>query len=377
MATEQETLDEWSRLTGMDDSFSAVTGGTGSFSAAKGFEFLETDIGSALEESRRISASTSDKAYRKLIAHKNCTSYSKLEELHECPRRYELNELQAASDIPLDTEQVNLDFAFGHAVGAGIQTYGATGNLVAAQFAAFCAWKAPWDAEKFDKRGTPSKKSLAHALIAVEKFEQFWRSYLSEFHVVRLPDGRPATELSFCVDFENGFFHFGHIDTILQHNETGQLVVWEGKTRGFPTNEAAYANSNQALSYSVVVDAIARQLEVPADYDVYYIIWNSGEGEFQLLPFHKTRTQRAEWLQDTLLSHSTISTYQRIGFYPKRGSACLNQYGRTCKWFGQCGMSNGALFSGNDAPSLTDVEQVESVDFRFRLSDLVRVQQEK
>lgn len=344
------------------------------------YNFLDADIGATLEEARRISANTADKAYRKLTASANVTSYSLLTNLHKCPRMFELDKLQANSQLLVDTGEVNLDFAFGHAVGAGIQTYAATKNLVAAQFAAFLAWRAPHDAEKLDKRGSSTGKSLAHATYAIEAFSYFWEQELSEWEVVRLPNGRPATELAFAVNMQQQpvpMYHFGHIDTVLQHKATGRLAVWEGKTTTFEeVDEAEFANSSQALGYSVVVDKLAEVLGANGtEYEVMYIIYSSKGKKFTLLPFGKTRTQRAEWLQDTLLDHANIATYQRIGFYPKRGESCVNKYGRKCQWFGSCHMQNDSLFPGVHPPVLEDVDSVESLDFKFSLDELIKNQQ--
>lgn len=336
----------------------------------------------ALTEAKAISANTSDKAYRKLTSHENVTSYSLLSKLHECPRKYELDKLQAnhpSSEIP--TEIINLDFAYGHSVGAGIQTYAATGSVTAAIFAAMLAWKAPWDAEKIDKKGNEVGKSLTAATLAVEKFSYWWERNLADWEVVVLPSGKKAVELAFAIDMQNGRYHFGHIDVMLRHRELGTLAVWEGKTTGFENiDEAAYANSNQALGYSVVVDAIAKQIGATGtEYEVLYIVYSSKSRDFQLLPFGKTRSQRAEWLQDTLLDHASLDTYKRINFYPKRGENCINRYGFRCNWFGQCTMRNDSLFPGLELPALeaSKLESIESLDFVFRLDELIEAQTTK
>ncbi len=383
---------EHSMATGNYDPFASLDdillpGDDGTYKAPRGYDFLNGDIGATIAEAKRISANTADKAYRKLTASKNVTSYSLLTSLHKCPRLFELDKLQANSEILVESGTPNLDFAFGHAVGAGIQTYAATRSLLAAQFASFLAWRAPHDAEKIDARGNSPGKSLAHATYAVELFADFWDQELSDWEVVKLPSGHPATELAFAVDFEqkdadgtaNPIYHFGHIDTVLQNRETKTLAVWEGKTTTTEDiDEAEYANSNQALGYSVVVDAIAQLLGANStEYEVFYIVYSSKGRKFHLLPFGKTRTQRAEWLQDTLFDHANLQTYQRIGFYPKRGENCVNKYGRKCHWFGTCQMSNQSLFPGVDAPALKDVDDVESLDFKFTLSDLLKSQQER
>lgn len=332
----------------------------------------------SLGEAKAISGNTTDKEYRVLMRNGNCTSHSKLSLLHKCPRLYEIEMLRASSPaVVAEPDELNADFAYGHAVGAGIQTYGATKDLVAAQFAAFLAWKAPYDFEKLDKYGKPTGKSLPWALYAVEQFAFFMESSeLADYEVLRLPDGRPAVELSFGVDTENGFFHFGHIDTVLQHKATGKIAVWEGKTTGMEhVDEAAYGNSYQALGYSVVVDAIANSLGLPdADYEVLYVVYSSKAREFQLLPFTKSKTQRSEWLQDLLLTHATIAKYQELQFFPKRGDHCLDKWGKKCRWYGQCQMRNTSLFPAAQVTSITDIAAIKSVDFKFTLTELIAAQ---
>ena len=330
-------------------------------------------------EAISIAANTSDKEYFKLTGSSNATSNSKLLKLHECPRLYELEGLKAAAGLGVGNNlQTNLDFAFGHAVGSGIQTYGATGNLVASQYAAFTSWRAPYEAEKTDKKGNVVGKSLPMALHAVEKFSQFREQELGEYQVLRLPSGQPAVELSFAIDTGNGFFHFGHIDTVLQNVRTKKLAVWEGKTRGTPAQDADYANSYQALGYSVVVDAVAEQLDLPGqDYEVLYIVYDSKNRAFQLLPFTKSRSQRAEWLQDLLLNHAMLSKYQELKFYPKRGESCINKWGKTCSWYGTCQMRNESLFPSIVPAKIASIEQLKTVDFTFTLDQLVQAQKNR
>lgn len=345
---------------------------------------IDTGVNSAaLAESKRISVSTSSKTYRKLIASENATSYSKLAQLHSCPRKYELDQLEANSkssgiEIEEDAATINLDFAFGHAVGAGIQTYATTRSLVASQFAAFIAWKAPWEAEKLDKRSGEATKSLTLAEIAVEKFGYFYEQALGDWEVAVLPSGKPAVELSFAIDMGNGFFHFGHVDVVLRHKVLNKLAVWEGKTTGFESiDEAIYANSNQALGYSVVVDAIAGLLgAVGGDYEVLYVVYSSSTRNFSLLPFGKSRTQRAEWLQDLLLDQASLGQYQKLNFYPKRGESCYSYSFRSrCKWFGNCTMKNSSLFGDEPLKKITSLD-VTDVDFKFTLAELVNAQKD-
>lgn len=355
-------------LSRLDEIFSADGGlGTSTLSS--------TD---ALGEAKAISASTSDKEYRSLMRAGNATSNSKLSLLTRCARHYELDMLRANS-AEAPGESSNVDFAFGHAVGSGIQTYGATRDLVSAQFSAFMAWKIDYAAEKLDARGNSTGKSLAMALHAVEQFQYFYAEQLNEYEVLRFPDGRPAVEVSFAVDTQNGFYHFGHIDTVLRNRITGKLAVWEGKTTGASTvADAAYANSYQALGYSVVVDAMAQELGIPGgEYEVLYIVYSSKDREFHLLPFTKNRAQRAEWLQSLLLTHNQLQQYKQLGFYPKNGDQCLDKWGKTCKWYGTCQMRNESLFPGVEVTEIGGADAIKKVDFLFTLDQLVAAQRNR
>lgn len=334
----------------------------------------------SIGEAKEIAGTTTDKEYRVLLKNGNCTSHSKLQLLHKCPRLFELEMLKASNNGPVEPDSINLDFCFGHSVGAGIQTYGATKDLTAAQFAAFISWRAPYDAELTDWRGHPKFKSLTWALYAVEKFARFMDRELADWDVLRLPgSGKPAVELSFGIDCQNGYFHFGHIDTVLQHRETKRLAVWEGKTTGMQTvKDSAYGNSYQALGYSVVLDAISRQLNLPsADYEVFYLVYSAPEREFQLLPFTKSLSQRAEWLQDLLLTHATLEKCQELQFFPKRGDSCLDKYGKECQWYGQCQMRNSSLFPAAQIGKVSSLAEVKSVDYTFTLEELVAAQRER
>lgn len=336
----------------------------------------------AITSAKQVAGDTTEKDYQKIIAISNVTSNSKLEILHDCPKAMQLAMYKAASSLVSDDveavfgekKQLNVDFAYGHAVGAGIQTYASTGSLVAAQFAAFVAWKADYEATS--KRGD---KSLPAALYAVEVFTTFWEENLQEWEVLILPDGKPASELSFGIDLENGYYHYGHIDIVLQHRDTKQLAVWEGKTTGFSTvDPAMYGNSNQALSYSVVVDSLSRLLGLPAvEYEVFYIVFSTGERRFTLLPFTKSLKDRAEWLQDLLLDHATLEKYSELQFYPKRGGNCINKYRRQCEWYGTCGVDPAALFPGITLKRQTSLEQGKKVQYTATLSQLIDAQRNR
>ena len=74
--------------------------------------------------------------YAKLIAAQNITSYSKLSNLHACPRKYQLSQFDA---VDVQERVPNVDFSFGHAVGAGFQELFMTRDIDKALWQCFLA----------------------------------------------------------------------------------------------------------------------------------------------------------------------------------------------------------------------------------------------
>lgn len=331
-------------------------------------EFLDTPLsvpeatGSVLFAPLQASR-TSKKDYRAAYIYINVTSYSQRSVLHECARKFQI--LKTPSVGNGDGAISNLDFTFGHSVGAGIQTYLATRSKDAALFAAFLAWNAELDAE-LPKKG----KSSALAHLAVEKFIYWWEGGMANDWELAVFNDRPATELTFFLDCENGYYHAGHIDAILRNKNTGRYLVLEIKTTAIRNvDEAQYGNSEQPLGYSLILDKIAHSLQETASFEVLYLIYSSTQRELLPMPFTKSRTERIEWLQDLLLDHTTINTYTQLGFFPMRGEACWS-FGGRCPHYGVCNLrayKNKTEFRWLDAKTM---ELPEKVDFQFSLSEI-------
>lgn len=298
---------------------------------------------------------TSNKSYQILQSYRNTTSYSMLNELHSCARKFQLIKSRAAAG---GSGANNVDFAYGHSVGSGIQAWLASGDLNAAIFNAMLAWRIGYEA------AIPKKhKSIWDATLAVQKYVLFHQDQLSDWEVWTTPNGKPAIELSISIDFENGYKHYIHIDCILQHKQTGQLAVQENKTSGFKSvEEAIYANSSQALSYAVVVD----MLREDTSYEVFYCVYSSTDREWSMLPFTKHTSLKAEWITDVKLDHATLNTYHSLDFYPKRGESCY-AFMRRCEFFGTCNLTSDICTPG----LLAAEDEAERVDYSFKISDII------
>lgn len=297
---------------------------------------------------------TSQKKYDALLRYKNVTSYSQRQLLHACPRKYQLAMYRAQQAA--ETLTINLDFAFGHAVGAGAQNYLLTGDVTAAQFNSTLAWSAG-----LEDRKDRSKKSLWEAMIAVEKFAE-WDA-LQDWELYKLKLGKPAIELAFSLHARNNFKDYGHIDVVLQNKSTKQLAVLELKTTEREPEEAMYANSSQALGYSLMLKAMEPQLTY---YSVLYAVYSSALREWFLLPFDKSILTQAEWIKDLLLDHSALQTYEQIKFYPKRGESCFD-FRRRCEFFGECN-----LVPDTELPELAQEEEAEEVDWIIDIEQIIQ-----
>lgn len=296
-------------------------------------------------------------------------SYSSLLTLHSCPRKFQLYKLK--SERASADEAQNVTFAFGHAVGEGLQLVFQELPIGQIIFKMMLMWdsKGLWDVDT--KRG----KSFAQAVQAVRKFHHLRKAgYLSEYELVYVESEsgqQPACELGFAVNVFDGFVYRGFVDAVLRHKLSGEIFVLEVKT--ISSNEAApaqYKNSGQALGYSVVLDSLFPGL---SSYSVLYLVYSSKTLDFQCLPFAKSFGQRAEWIRSLVFDCQDISRYEEVGFYPKRGESCYVFF-RDCEYLNNCHLSTAYLAK----PITESVEQLEKAEarytHRFNLVDIIDAQ---
>lgn len=312
-----------------------------------------------------LAGETTDKEYRQLHKHKDAISYSILSGLHSCPRRFILEKLAANSLPAEDGEEdghTNIDFVFGHSVGAGVQAFLAFNSVESALYAAYLSWRGKWDLgrEDYNKR---KNKTIERACIAVEAFAYFSSSALGEWELFRTSEDTPAIELSFALDFGKSVY-FGHIDLILRNRRTGRIAIGEIKTSGYSNpDEALYRNSGQALGYSLVLDKIVGE---EADYDVHYFVYSATKEEWNYLPFTKSVSQKLEWVQDRLIDVGHMQQYYALQHFPKNGANCM-QFNRRCAFFGQC-----ELVDKRKIEELPLLERgAYPVDYSFNVEELV------
>lgn len=329
-------------------------------------DLLSSDVSSATQSAYGVRKDD----YSQLVALGNVTSFSMEQVLHACARKFQLLKLGAATSEESNREN-NPTFAFGHAIGAGVACYDQTRDLRKSIFAAFLAWDIDLFEEQERKSNRPDpKKSFHHAVWALYLYEQFYLSDetdLRDYDVVKL-------EAALAVDFENGYFYVGHIDEQLQHRETGKYKVKENKTTIYNTvDPALYSNSDQALSYALVMDSVGA-----SEYDVLYTIYSSTDQRWIPMEFTKSALQKAEWLQDHTMIHSDIEMYSDSNFFPKRGRSCI-EFGRRCVHYETCDYNAdrvyGMKFSELETvSSFEELEMIKPFDYKFKWSELVATQ---
>lgn len=269
-------------------------------------------------------------------------SYSSVLTLHSCPRKYELSKL--AKDAAGNTRSVT--FAFGHAMGAGIQEYmlALTQGIQEQQafdkamLAAFLAYdydllEAGWDSE------VRAKKSFATSILALHHFRQVRATGVLADYDVAIINGVPACELSFRIKLMDDFVYRGYMDMVLKHKHTGELMVLELKSTSVSSNEANYKNSSQALGYSVILDSLGTEQQ---SFDVLYLVYNTRAQEFQQLLFTKFFHQKVDFINSLVMDTELITKYEAAGHFPKYGESCYN-YFRNCEFYDVCGLSNASL----------------------------------
>ena len=291
-------------------------------------------------------------------------SYSSLLTLHSCPRKFQLNRLRSTHRTEED-QRSTITFAYGHVVGEAIQL--ALTGLSKEQiiWKMFLMWHT--DLLARDEKGN---KSFWEAVTALDRFTALReQGFLNEYELVYF-QGRPACELSFCIQLPDGFRLRGFVDAVLRHRISGKILVLECKTTGSSAlNPATYKNSAQAIGYSIVLDHLFPEM---SSYEVLYLIYTTKDREYNPIPFTKTYLQRALWIRELLLDVEMIKLYEDAGVYPMHGESCFSFF-RECEFFQTCTLSTDYLTK----PCTPEEEDRTEYQVVIGLADLLDTQLEK
>ena len=278
-------------------------------------------------------------------------------------------------------------FTYGSAVGAGIQALFATGEYEKALLAAFLEWDMELlagidiPAQEIGKKEKLPKHDPKSFVFVIEAIKQFmphyyilqdeWEIYSYEIN----GETKRAIELSARVYLPNDFVYRIYIDIVLRHKVSGKLTVLELKTDGakYEAQESKYGNSNQALSYSVILDKIAHGI---SSFDVFYFVYYTALERWEFFSFTKTRVQKANWIRTVLYDTGNIHQCITDDFFPKQGESCTD-YNSPCEYYRACDMSNFSLYAGDNVLlERVAKEDKEDYDFSFSLQEILDQQLE-
>jgi|SRR6188768_1139078 len=297
-------------------------------------------------------------------------SYSSRNTLKKCARRFQLYRLNSKEEKQDDGGIQSLTFAYGHAVGLGVQ-----GVFEGKSFGQI-AWEMflQWDVELLAV-DTKRNKSFFGALHAVRQMVSARENgFLDDYELV-FYEGKPACELSFLIRLPDGFVYRGYVDLVLQHKQTGKVVVIECKTITATTvNPAQYKNSAQAIGYSIVLDALFPNL---SSYEVYYLVYPTKKEEWVTIPFEKSYFQRALWIRELLLDCEMIKLYEEAQVYPMNGEACFDFF-RECEYLQHCTMTTKNIVEDyTEAMGAKIDEDLAKFQIQIGIQDLIDAQIKK
>lgn len=298
-------------------------------------------------------------------------SYSKLNTLYACPRKFHLAEMQGARSFNPKPAT-----AFGHSFGAGVQEYLRAFELYdheQAKQRAICAALAAWDCYLLTDEDKYKKSTYWKAIDAVERWCETSATRITDQYKLATINGKPGIELFFYVRIGSEYAYQGHIDIVLEDRFTGELVVLEVKTGANAAQRADWANSSQTIGYHCVMQAMGAYAVRPTSYAVLYLYYSKSDSDFTYMPFSRPLAERSEWLSSLLLDVTAIKNYTSSNFWPKRGGACRD-WNRDCEFFGMCDMT-----SYTPPPEIGSYEpmRLEDADFVCDVQDLLALQQEE
>lgn len=298
-------------------------------------------------------------------------SYSSLLTLHSCPRKFQLYKLNSVHKSTEDDIPQSVTFAYGHAVGLGIQEYITHHSLDETIWNVFLSWEVDLLQDNLRQ-----KKSFWLALAAIERFAAMCKHGFMKDWKLASYNGKPATELSFRIKFPDGYSYVGFVDAVLQNTVTGEVMVLECKTTA-ATNvaAAAYKNSAQAIGYSIVLDVLYPEL---SSYTVQYLIDKTKQAEYDVMQFEKSYLDRALWIRSLLLDIERIKTYEEANIYPMHGESC-NAFFRECEYFGICTLSTDSITEPQSPEDAQAAEDSLETDFQIQVTieDLIKAQLQK
>ena len=290
-------------------------------------------------------------------------SYSRLQTLYSCPRKFQLKELAQASSY-----DATIHTSFGSAFGAGVQELWRSDSLPRATLALIAAWDYP---AFEDLWGKDKHKSIFHCIQSLGIYHATVHQELSLDYRLAYLQGKPGIEFFAYMQIGSHDYYQVHIDLILETKTTGALVVLEIKTSGMVQQAANWENSLQTKGYFALLTVVSSKLGLPIAPKIIYITLQTGKLAlpdeyfgFNVFHFAKPAYIASDFTLSLLQDLTMLDIYKADGHFPKRGHSCVS-YNRPCEFFGICD-DIPLTKAGNVYESLT----LDDVDFYLTIDDL-------
>lgn len=288
-------------------------------------------------------------------------SYSSLETLHSCPRKFELEKVL----VPEGVNGESLDLIVGKATHAGIQNLLMGASLERAVWEAYKEYSL---VPRISIDESNKKKSFTHVVMHIQKFAECPPEKLQGWQVAWIRnehgDVRPAIEVGFRIELPGGFFYRGFIDAIL--SDGVNFTALEIKTTGFENaNPALWHNSFQGMSYGMVTDYLSGQANM---MQMFLALEFPKLGQ-TALDFWRSAKDKTSWLPSLAMDVQAINTYRKHNHFPMRGASCF-QFFRPCAHLGTCNLARPV------AQIVPRMEMPTDYDFNFSLQDLLQFSEE-
>lgn len=282
-------------------------------------------------------------------------SHSALDLLNTCERKFQLDRLLATTVGQQDYSTT----VFGRAYGAGMQTYLITQDINKAVFSLWLAYEPALEDER--RSIWICINALINAVPTIDTFLLDWESVSF--------NNKSTSEMSFRLEMDDKFYYVGYIDVVMKNKYTKRLCIVEIKTTGLTLLDLdpVFANSGQAVGYSIVLDRIAGYEQ--AEYDVIYIICQLGSGNgfsplTHIKVYPKTIEDRLNWFLTLGMDRNRLERMIELNYFPKRGQSCL-KYNRPCHHFGVCHLHN------LDRPAEIEEDTIE-YQFHYDLNEIIQ-----
>jgi len=295
------------------------------------------------------------------------TSFSRLNLLHACPRKFYLADIRGARSFSPTAHT-----AFGHAFAAGIQEYLRVFDELGherAKAVASTACLAHWDCYNLYEEDKRRIKTYWLAVDAVENWCENSARYITDRYRIATVLGKPGVELFFYVAIGDSYAYQGHIDLVLEDRVTGELTVLEIKTGSAAAQRADWGNSSQTIGYHILLQAMGAYAETPIAYHVLYLYYDAYGREVSYMPFSRSLAERSEWITSLMQDISMLEMYKTSNVWPKRGSSC-REWGRDCEFYGLCDLTHAAAADNGTFEFMT----LDEVDFYCTVQDLLEMQ---